>query len=266
MSRPATFVLAAQKGGVGKTTTTVELAAGLRRAGCDRILVIDSDPSANATRRLGVDEPEYTLNDVMQWVLQGTGTIDQAISATPWSGIDVVASEKALKFREGEGGDQADYRLQIALEQAGDALDLYDAILIDTIPSGGPLLRNAMVAADYAFVLTDPESDGLNGAVDAVTSVENIAKRQNPQLRLLGILVNRFDMSVGEHKRCVEDLTATYDELVWRPWIPERAAVKTARGLKRSVELVPGTGSREYRTVMDQHAQRVITTLGGQAA
>lgn len=266
MSRPATFVLAALKGGVGKTTTTVELAAALLRKGCRRILIIDCDPSANATRRLGVDLPERTLNDVMQWVLQKTGTLDQAISETEWAGIDVVAAEKALKFRENEGGDEADYRLQMALDQAGDALDVYDAILIDTMPSGGPLLRNAMVAADYAFVITDPESDGVAGAVDAVNSVENIRKRQNPSLQLLGIMVNRFDMTVGEHKRCVDDLTDEFGEKVWRPWVPERAAVKTARGIKRSVELVPGQGSREYRTVMDQHAVRVITTLGGQAA
>ena len=266
MTRPATFVMAALKGGVGKTTTTVEMAAGLLRSGCRRILVVDCDPSANATKRLGVTEPERTLNDVMQWVLQKTGTLDQAISETEWPGVDVVAAEKALKFRENEGGDEQDYRLQMALDQAGDALDVYDAILIDTMPSGGPLLRNALVAADYAFVITDPESDGLGGAVDAVTSVENIAKRQNPSLELLGILVNRFDMSVGEHKRCVEDLLAAYDQKVWRPWIPERAAVKTARGLKRSVEVVPGSGSREYRTVMDQHAARLITSLGGQAA
>jgi chromosome partitioning protein len=259
--RPRRVAVVCRKGGVGKTTTTVQLAAAISAKYACRVLVVDHDPQANTTSRLGVAEGQAprTLNDVYTWTSQDWGSLSDAIIETPWEGVDLVASEEALKFRESEG-DNPDYRLALAFERSS-GLEKYPLVLIDTLPGTGSLLRNALIAADGMLAITDPEPDGLKGADKAVRNAREIARRQNPDLRVLGILVNRYDHAVGEHQRCVEDLMAAHPDLVWRPWLPERAAVKTARGLKRPVQEIKGSGAREYVMVMDDIAARLVNAL-----
>lgn len=259
---PPRLALVCRKGGVGKTTSTVQLARSLAGLYGIRVLVVDNDPQANAGARLGVAEGEAarTMNDVYSWALGARGALSDAIHPTKWDGIDVVVSEEALKYRESEGDADIDYRLQIALDRST-GLDAYGLIIIDTLPGTGSLLRNALIAADGMLAVTDPETDGLKGAQKAVESAAAIASRQNPSLQTLGILVNRFDGAVGEHKRCIDDLIAAYGDLVWRPWIPERAAVKTARGLKIPVQSVKGSGAREFALCMDDHARHLVAAM-----
>lgn len=259
---PPRVALVCRKGGVGKTTSTVQLAKSLVGLYGIRVLILDNDPQANAGARLGVADGEAarTMNDVYTWAIGPRGALSDAIHATRWQGIDIVVSEEALKYREAEGDVDTDYRLQIALERST-GLDAYGLILIDTLPGTGPLLRNALIAADGMLAVTDPEPDGLRGAQKAIEAAGAIAGRQNPSLRTLGILVNRYDSATGEHKRCVDDVVAAYGDLVWRPWVPERAAVKTARGLKVPVQDVKSTGAREFAMCMDDHARHLAEAM-----
>ena len=247
------------KGGVGKTRSTIELASALVRRG-RRVLVVDNDPRGSATKRTGVTEPERTLNDVYQWAVNEIGVIVDAIVPTAWDGVDIVPSEKALKNREADGGEEADYRLQRAFET--DALD-YDLVLIDNAPAGGPLMKNALVGATHVLVITDPEPDGLLAADDAIASVRTLQRRMNPRLQLLGVIVNRYKAGWREHAAGLDELTEAHGELVWRPYIPERAAVATAAGAGRPVQEITGSGARSYTMCLDDLASLLLDRTTG---
>jgi len=261
---PRRVVVVARKGGVGKTTKTVQLAAALARIFRIEVLVVDQDPQANATARLGVKEgePARTLNDVYSWILTHPQFgIGPAIHPTTWPGVSVVAAEEALKYREGEGDHLADLRLRLAFERSAPELARFGAILTDTGPGTGALLRNSILGAHHLLVITDPEPDGLKGAHKAIEAAESIKATQHPDLDILGIIVNRFDAAIGEHQRCVADLVAAHGERVWTPWVPERASVKTARGLKRPVEEIRDNGARAYVRTLNIHARRLGAAL-----
>ncbi|WP_431684153.1 ParA family protein [Kitasatospora sp. KL5] len=257
---PRRVAVIARKGGVGKTTTTVQLAIALTIIYKIKVLVIDHDPQGNATARLGVKEgePARTLNDVYSWTLtHPTFGLGPAIHPTTWPGVYVVAGEEALKYREGEGEHLASLRLRLACERSGLDLADFGAVLIDTPPGTGVLLLNAILGAHGVLVVTDPEPDGLTGADKAITSVESIRETQYPELDVLGVIVNRYDPSVGEHERCINDLIAAHGEKVWTPWVSERASVKTARGLKRPVQEIKDNGARAYVRQLNNHARRL---------
>jgi chromosome partitioning protein len=235
------------KGGVGKTRTTIEIAAAAVRQG-RRVLLVDNDPRGSATARTGAKTPERTLNDVYEWAVNETGVIADAITPTAWNGVDIVASERALKNRENDVLDEGDFRLQRAFE--GAALT-YDLVLIDNAPAGAALMRNALVVASHALIVTDPEPDGLLAADDAIDSVKRIRRRMNPQLDLLGIIVNRYKAAWREHASGIEELLEAHGDLVWRPFIAERAAVATAAGATRPVQEISGAGARSYTMTLD---------------
>lgn len=260
MGTPPVITVIALKGGVGKTTTAVELAAALVRRG-SRVLVVDHDPQASATRRLDA-RPERTLNDVYTWAVDEAAPwgLADAACETSWPGVDAVAAEPALKMREADGGELADHRLAVAVERSD--LSQWDAVIVDTPPAGGPLLRNALMASSHALVVTDPEPDGLAGAHAAMEAIRKTALRPNPNLASLGIVVNRYDGRVGEHRRGVAELVEGYGDQVWRPWIPERAAVATASGACSPVDQIRDSGGREYVMVLDDHAARLVDACG----
>ncbi|MEU3574788.1 ParA family protein [Kitasatospora sp. NPDC036755] len=263
---PRRVAVIARKGGVGKTTTTVQLAMALAVIYQIRVLVVDHDPQGNATARLGVKEgePARTLNDVYTWVLSSEHGIAPAIHPTPWPGVYVVAAEESLKSREPEGEHLVHHRLRLAFERSDAELAELGigAVLIDTPPGTGALLLNAILGAHAVVVVTDPEPDGLTGAHKAVQAAQSIKATQHPDLELLGIIVNRFDPAIGEHGRCCADLVAAHGDLVWTPWVSERASVKTARGLKRPVQEIRDNGGRAYVRQLNNHARRLGAALG----
>ncbi len=265
IDRPKRVAVVARKGGVGKTTTTVQLAIALSIIYGINTLVVDNDPQGNATARLGVGEGQapYTLNDVYSWTtaVGQTAGLSAAIHPTTWPGVFVVAGEEAVKFRETEGEELADYRLQIAYERSDFTSHSIGAILMDTQPGTGGLLRNAMIGADAVLVVSDSEPDGLLGAHKALEAAESIKARQNPGLQILGVLVNHYDSTMGEHERCVADLIAAHGERIWLPVVPRRAAVATARGIARPVQEIRTNGGRAYVRAMNEHARRLGRAL-----
>lgn len=260
------ITIASNKGGVGKTTTTAELAASLIKKGLKRILIIDNDPQSDITRRL-VDNFKFhfTLNDVYKWAREENNQYDisKAIVSTTWDNIDLVPAISELKFRENENDQLADYRLQIAIENFNvDIANKYDLILIDNAPAGGLLIKNSLIVSTHAIVITDPEPDGIYSASRMVKIIEQLKKRQNNELILMGILINRYQKNYQEHYKSINDLESIYKNLILKPYLPERAAIKNARGCNISVQLLSDKGAIEYQQYINAHAEKIINLIG----
>lgn len=220
-----TSVIANNKGGVSKTELTVQLAAALARRNL-RTLVVDMDPQANATRRLGVEwdasDPIPTMSEVIKADQIGVG--EGAVVACGWTLpdgtptleaglIDVLPARFDLINRETEAGVVgAIRRLKKALE--GWTED-YDVILIDTRPDLGHLVQMAMAAADTVIIPTDPNYDSIEAAIRVTDFVgRHAVDLANPGLTVGGIVVTRRK-ATSEQDYQVEGLAAQFGDLVW---------------------------------------------------
>lgn len=220
-----TTVIANNKGGVAKTELTVQLAAALARAG-RKVLVVDMDPQANATRRLGIEwdpaTPIPTMSEVIKADQDGAG--EGAVIPCRWvrpdgtptpeaENIDVLPSRFDLINRETEAGVVgAVRRLQKALEGWTDA---YDVILIDTRPDLGHLVQMAMAAADTIVIPTDPNYDSVEAAIRVSDFVARHAMDiANPDLAVGGIVVTRR-RTTKEHDFQIDGLREQFGDLVW---------------------------------------------------
>lgn len=220
-----TTVVANNKGGVSKTEVTVQLAAALARAE-RRILVVDMDPQANATRRLGVEwdpkEPIATMSEVIKANQDGAG--EGAVVACGWTQpdgtptaeaqrIDVLPARFDLINRETEAGVVgAVRRLKKAL--SGWTED-YDVILIDTRPDLGHLVQMSMTAADTIIIPTDPNYDSIEAAIRVTDFVARHAiDIANPSLTVGGVIVTRRK-ATSEQDYQLEGLREQFGDLVW---------------------------------------------------
>jgi chromosome partitioning protein len=178
-----------QKGGVGKTTSTVNIAAVLAERG-DRVLVVDIDPQGNATSSLGVDRNalEVTLYDAMT----GDASADDAIIPGTRERIDLFPATPELAAAEIELVDQPrrEHRLADTLH---DVKRWYDVILIDSPPSLGLLTVNALTAADAVVIPVQCEYLALEGVSQVLGTIDLIRRGLNPDLQLLGVLMTMYD-------------------------------------------------------------------------
>lgn len=175
-----------QKGGVGKTTTSAALAAGISMAG-KKVLCIDLDPQGNLGFCLGLDtEGGYTILDV----LKGEVSIQKAISRTPSGDIlpsDITLSTSGLEYKTGEEKEEI---LKNALKPV---MDFYDYIVIDTPPALNLLTVNAYAVSDYLIIPMASDILSLVGLSQLKETVESVRAQINPDLKIMGILLNRFN-------------------------------------------------------------------------
>jgi chromosome partitioning protein len=216
-----TYAVANQKGGVGKTTVTLAIAAALAGRGT-RVLVVDLDPQASATKVLGVDvEERPTTADAMlepeRFVLR------ESVCATEW-GFDLAPSETALASRESRRAPADEFLLRHQLE----GLAGYEVVLVDCPPSLGLLTVNALAAASRLLVVTEPSFLALQGIEELLETRELVHAHYNPALELAGVIVNRVERTV-EHRDSVLELERHFgEEHVWSPHLPKRTAFQDA--------------------------------------
>jgi chromosome partitioning protein len=218
------FCVANQKGGVGKTTTTVNLAAGLARLG-RRTLVVDLDPQGNATMGSGIDKRALDLS--VYDVLLENASIAEVRQTSPKGGYDVVGANRELAGAEVElvGLERRDRRLRSALAAvAGD----HDFVLIDCPPSLSLLTLNGLASAHGVVVPMQCEYFALEGLSDLVNTIKQVHANLNPELEVIGILRVMFDPRITLQSQVSEQLKAHFGEKVFDTVIPRNVRLAEA--------------------------------------
>ena len=216
-----TIAIVNQKGGVGKTTTCVNLSAALTEAG-KRVLLCDFDPQANSTSGMGVDK---TLSKGIYQVLIGESTAQDATVHTRYG--DVLPSNKALAGAGIEliGMENREFLLKSSLDQVAEE---YDYILIDCPPSLELLTLNALCAADSILVPVQGEYFALEGLSDLMNTVRIVRRSLNPRLELEGVLLTMFDGRTNLALQVAEEVKHYFPGKVYATVIPRNVRLSEA--------------------------------------
>jgi len=218
--KPRVYAFANQKGGVGKTTTAINLAACLAEAG-ERALVVDLDPQANATSGLGM-----RANGTSSYDLLDGAPLEDLVKPTAFANLFLVPSKPELAGAAVELSrrDDGDRYLAQALEHA----DGYDFVLLDCPPSLGPLTVNALAAADRVIVPVQAEYYALEGLAQLVQSINLIKTRLNPRLEIAGVLLTMADGRTRLSADVEAEVRRHFGELVFAAVVPRSVRVAEA--------------------------------------
>ncbi len=249
------FCVANQKGGVGKTTTTVNLAAGLAKVG-QRVLMIDLDPQGNATMGSGVDKRKLTLS--VYDVLLESASIAEARIKSEKCGYDVLGANRDLAGAEVElvEVERRERRLKTALA----AVDAeYDFVLIDCPPSLSMLTLNGLCSAHGVVVPMQCEYFALEGLTDLVNTIKQVHANLNKDLQVIGLLRVMFDPRITLQQQVSDQLKAHFGEKVFDTVIPRnvRLAEAPSYGLPGVVFDAGAKGSQAYVAFAKEMVERI---------
>ncbi len=221
---PRIIAIANQKGGVGKTTTAINLGTGLAAIG-RRVLVVDLDPQGNASTGLGIDRTNRAISSYD--VLMGAATVAQAQVETSIPGLSIIPSTIDLTGAELELIDmpRRAYRLREALAQTGDDLDY---VLIDSPPSLNLLTVNALVAAKSVVVPLQCEFFALEGLSMLMKTIERIRSGFNAELEIQGVVLTMYDKRNNLSDQVAQDVRDYLGDKVYRTIIPRNVRVSEA--------------------------------------
>ena len=213
-----------QKGGVGKTTTAINLAASLAHLK-KKVLLIDTDPQANATSGVGVDKA--TVEQSVYDILVDEVDINDVITKTAYENLDIVPSSIALAGAEVElvSAISREQRLKNAISEVSGK---YDYIIIDSPPSLSLLTVNAMIAADYLLLPVQTEFYALEGVAQLLDSMTLVKKAMNPKLKLLGVLATMYDKRTSLSVQVLAEVKKYFKDKVFETTIPRNVRVAEA--------------------------------------
>ena len=242
-----------QKGGVGKTTSAVNLTAALTDLG-KRVLLCDFDPQANATSGLGINKRNlhYSVYDV---VVNDVSAAD-AIQSTKFGDVLPSTADLAGAAVELIGLPDANFRLKNALNQVRDR---YDVIFIDCPPSLEMLTLNSLAAADGILVPVQCEYYALEGLTDLMTTLRMVKKRINPELEIFGVALTMFDGRTNFSTQVAQEVRRHFPGKVFGPVIPRnvRLAEAPSHGLPVTVYDRTSRGAVAYRAVAEEIARKI---------
>ena len=221
------LAIANQKGGVGKTTTAINLGTALAAVG-ERVLLIDSDPQGNASTGLGV--PKASRTRTLYDVLTGEAALAAAVVATAVPGLDIVPSDPDLSGAELElgGHTRRSYLLKDAVAAMSAPRAPYSYVLIDCPPSLNLLTVNAMTAADAVLVPLQCEFFALEGLTQLIRTVELVRGSLNPSLEIQGVVLTMYDRRNSLSEQVAADVRAHFGEKVYDAVIPRNVRVSEA--------------------------------------
>ena len=244
------IAIANQKGGVGKTTTTINLAACVAEKG-KKVLVIDTDPQGNATTGFGIEKNE--LDNTVYELMLGECSVKECIIPDVIDNLSLIPSNVNLAAAEIELVDKA--RKEYVLKNEIDWVkDQYDYIFIDCPPSLSMLTVNAMTTADSVLVPIQCEYYALEGLSQLIHTVNLIRKKINPNLTMEGVVFTMYDARTNLSEEVVQNVKDTLEERIFKTLIPRNVRLAEAPSYGQPINIYDGksAGAEAYRGLADE--------------
>ena len=257
--KPRVLVLANQKGGVGKTTTAINLGTALAAIG-EKVLIIDLDPQGNASTGLGIDRKNRQTSTYH--VLAGEASLEESITETVVPGLSVAPSTLDLLGIELEIANERNraHRLRSAIQElsASEVREPFTYVLIDCPPSLNLLTINALTAADAVLVPLQCEFFALEGLSQLLKTVEQVRSALNPELTIHGVVLTMFDPRNNLSGQVVADVRQFMGAKVYETMIPRNVRVSEAPSHGKPVLLydLKCAGSQAYLRLASEVIQR----------
>ena len=248
------MAIANQKGGVGKTTTTINLSAALAEQG-KRVLIIDMDPQGNTSSGLGIDKDE--LETTVYQLMIGDNSFDECVQKDVFENLDVLAANVNLAGIEIETMDMED-RNYILRDIISEVEDKYDFIIIDCPPSLNTLTINSMTTADSVLVPIQCEYYALEGLSQLIHTVELVKERLNPVLEIEGVVFTMYDARTNLSLQVVENVKENLQQNIYKTIIPRniRLAEAPSYGMPINLYDPKSTGASAYQRLADEVMNR----------
>lgn len=254
MSSPVIIAVTNQKGGVGKTTTSINVAYVLSKMG-KRVLLVDFDPQGNATSGLGIDKNNLGLTSLD--IIQLDASAADAVVSTRYKNLDVIPATPQLANAEVEiaKAERRFVRLKAALQH----LESYDVIVIDSPPSLSLLTVNALIAAHYVLLPVQAEFYALEGLGQLLETIKLIRKGMNPTLELIGVLVTMMDTRTTLSRQVHEEIVKHFPGKVFETTIPRnvRIAEAPSHGVPVGSYDRWSKGARAYKSMTKELVERL---------
>ncbi len=252
----AIIAVANQKGGVGKTTTAVNIAASLADAG-HSVLLVDLDPQGNATSGLGLDKESHNTT---YEVLTGAVALADSVQETHVNGLYILPANPNLAAAELDIAEleRREFRLAEALRTAA-----YDYILIDCPPALGLLTINALTVASHVLIPVQTEYYALEGLGQLLGTVQRVRQATNPRLDLLGVVLTMYDKRIGLSEQVKAEIKTHFGDKLFAGVVPRNVRLAEAPSHGKTIFEHDGwsKGARAYKAV----TKELITRTGGKA-
>ena len=248
------MAIANQKGGVGKTTTTINLSAALEEKG-KKVEVIDMDPQGNTSSGLGIDKDE--LETTVYQLMIGDNTFDECVQKNVFENLDVLAANVNLAGIEIETMDMED-RNYILSNLISEVEDRYDFILIDCPPSLNTLTINSMTTADSVLVPIQCEYYALEGLSQLIYTINLVKDRLNQRLCINGVVFTMYDGRTNLSMQVIENVRNNLNQTIYNTIIPRgvRLAEAPSHGLPITQYDSRSTGAKAYMALAEEVIER----------